>query len=85
MSLDQRWFKEDRKLPKEEQADAIKESAKIISNSTLIQRRLKNILEEEIETTYRLEEDFMNPGYERLVIANASARKTLRSIIKLLN
>jgi len=85
MSLDQRWFKEDRKLPKEEQADAIKESAKIISNSTLIQRRLKSILEEEIETTYRLEEDFTNPGYERLVIANASARKTLRSIIKLLN
>jgi ABC-type oligopeptide transport system ATPase subunit len=85
MSLDPRWFKEDRKLPKGEQTDAIKESEKIIRNSTLLRRRLKSILEEEVEATYRYDEDFENAAYERIVIANASTRKTLRSIIKLLD
>jgi len=83
--LDPRWFKEDRAISdKGAVEEAIASSAKVINNATFITRRLKQILEDDIEKTYRSDEDFNNPGYNRQAIANASARKTLRSIIKLL-
>lgn len=82
--MDSRWFKEDRKLPKGEQAKAIEESKKALQNSTFLSRRLKAILEEEVEKTYSNEEDYMGPGWKRKILANANRRWTLQEIIKLL-
>ena len=78
------WFKEDRQLPKEQQAEAKRESEKALRNSTFLNRRLTQILEDKIKETYLKEEDFENPAYERLIVASASRRKTLREIIDLL-
>ena len=82
--MDSRWFKEDRQLPKEERAKAKAETEKVLKNSTLMSRLLKGIIEDEIEGTYRVEEDINNPAYERAVIAAASRRKAFKDIIKLL-
>lgn len=82
--MDRRWFKEDRALPKSQQEEAIKESTKALKNSTLLIRRLKKILEEEIELTHRLDEDFSNPGWHTQAIANAATRKALKQVIKIL-
>jgi hypothetical protein len=82
--MDSRWFKEDRTLPSGEQAKAVKESTEALKNSTLLIRRLTQILEDEIELTYRLDEDFTNPQWHTSAIANAATRKTLKKVIKLL-
>ena len=83
--MDARWFKEDRAQYKgDELRQEIEKSKKVLKGSTLITRRLKDILNTEIEATYKLEEDFDNPAWERNVIAAASKRKTLRQIINLL-
>ena len=82
--MDSRWFKEDRELPKEEQAEAKEASRIALKNSTLMHRRLGTILEEMFEKTLTNDEDFENPSWERLNIANASRRKTIRDIQKLL-
>lgn len=82
--MNSRWFREDRKLPKGEQAEAKKKTEEALKNSTLMLRLLKGILNEEIESTYADEEDFSNPAYERVVIAAASKRKALKDIMKLL-
>jgi len=82
--MDSRWFREDRKLPKAERAEAQAKTEEVLKNSTLIVRLLTGILNEEIEKTYRVEEDFDNPAYQRLVIATASRRKALKDIIKIL-
>jgi len=82
--MDSRWFKEDRALPANEQQKAVEESKKALTNSTLLIRRLKQILEDEIALTYRLDENFDEPMWERKAIANAATRKALRNIIKIL-
>jgi phage gpG-like protein len=84
--LDVRWFKEDReKYPRSEQQEQIKKSEEALRNSSLLRRRLVNILEEDIEKTYSVEEDFDDPAWQRKTIAAAAERKTLRRIIKLLD
>jgi hypothetical protein len=83
--LDARWFKEDR-VPGDpeltrQQTEA---SDKALRNSTLLTRRLTQILEEEVAKTYLEEEAYEKPEWERIVLASASRRKTLHEIIKLL-
>ena len=82
--MDNRWFKEDRKLPKGEQAEAFSTTEEALKNSTLISRLLKGICEDEIDGTYRVEEDHLSTFYERAIIASASRRKAFKEIIKLL-
>lgn len=83
--MDNRWFKEDRdKYPRSEQQDQIKKSEKALRNSTLLVRRLKEMITEDIEKTYLVEEDFDDPAWERKTIAAAAERKTLRRYLKLL-
>lgn len=83
--MDARWFKEDRKFPRSEQDEQRKRSEEALRNSTLLTRRLITILEEDIEKTYSVEEDFDDPAWERKTIAAAAERKTLRRIMKLLD
>ena len=83
-TIDVRWFAEDRKLPKAEQADAIAESKKALSNATLLNRRLKVILEEMIEKTYTSETDYKGEDWERRVLTMFAKRETLKEVIKLL-
>ena len=83
--MDSRWFKEDRALPKDEQKDAKESSEKALKNSTLFQRRLLNILEDLIEESNRDDEDFNKRDWSTNAVANASRRKTLRHIIKLID
>lgn len=83
--LDARWFKEDRvpgDPPLSKQQAASTEEA--IRNSSIIVRRLKRIIKEDIEKTYEVEEDFDNPAWERKTIAAAAERKVLRRYLKLL-
>lgn len=83
--MDSRWFWEDRDLPKNEQAEAKRESEKALRNSTLFRRRLERILQHELEQSYRKEEDFDNPNWERIHVSEISRRKTLREILKLID
>lgn len=84
--MDSRWFQEDRKdKTGAERQQAIKESEKVLRNSTIIRERLKAILEDEFDKSIRTEEDFDNPNWERLVISQIARRKTLREIIKLID
>jgi len=83
--VDNRWFKEDRADFKgaalhEQQ----KKTEEALRNSTLMVRLLKGILNEDLEKTFLVEEDFDNPAWERKTIAAAAERKVLRRIIKLL-
>lgn len=82
--MDSRWFKEDRQLPKEEQKEATEATRTALQNSTLMHRRLGTILEEMFAKTLTNDEDFEKPGWEQRNIANASRRKTIRDIQKLL-
>ena len=83
--MDARWFKEDRQYPRSEQKEQMEKSEKALRNSTLLLRRLQQILEEDIEKTYSVEESFDDPAWERKTIAAAAERKTLRRILKLLD
>lgn len=84
--MDTRWFKEDReKYPRSEQKEQIGKSELALRNSTLLRRRLEQILEEDIEKTYLVEEDFDDPAWQVKTIAAAAERKTLRRIIKMLD
>ena len=82
--MDVRWLREDRKLPKHEQAKAIEESTKALKNSTLLIRRLTTILEEEVEKTYATEESYEGEGWAVKVQRMFARRQTLKEIIKLL-
>lgn len=84
--MDGRWFKEDReKYPRSEQKDQIEKSEKALRNSTLLRRRLEEMIKEDIEKTYSVEEDFDDPAWQRKTIAAAAERKTLRRYLKLLD
>jgi hypothetical protein len=52
------WYYEDRKLPSNEQKQAMTETKAALENSTLMTRLLKGIIEKEIESTYVNEEDY---------------------------
>ena len=83
--LDGRWFVEDRVPGDQELTQKQKtETDKALRNSTLLLRRLKRIIDEDIEKTYHVEEDFDDPAWERKVIAAAAERKTLRRLKDLL-
>lgn len=84
--MDTRWYKEDREqYPRSEVKEQIEKTEQALRNSTLLTRRLTRILEEDIEKTYLVEEDFDDPAWQRKTIAAAAERKTLRRIMKLLD
>lgn len=84
--MDIRWFKEDRiKYPRSEQKEQVEKSKKALQNSTLMRRRLEDILKEDIAKTFLTEENFDDPAWERKTIAAAAERKTLRRYLKLLD
>ena len=83
--MDSRWFAEDRKLPHHEQAEAKEATVTALRNSTLMHRRLVDILEGMFDKTLRNEEDFEQPDYAINAAANASRRKTIREIQTLLH
>lgn len=78
------WFKEERQLPKDEQADAKEKTKEALLHSTIFSGRLKRMLEEKVETALRDDEDFTKPNWQEAALANASRRKTLREIIQLI-
>ena len=83
--LDNRWFREDHVPGDPDLTRQQKEhSDKALRSSTLLVRRLTQILEEEVEKTDLEEEAYEKPDWERIVLASASRRKTLHEIIKLL-
>jgi len=83
--MDSRWFREDRALPNEERHKAITESKKALLNSTLFRRRLEAILDEMIEESYRKEENFDDPNWERIHVSEISRRKTLKEVKKIID
>lgn len=83
--MDSRWFIEDRELPKNEQAEAKKESEKALRNSSFFRRRLERILQHDLEESYRKEENFDDPNWERIHVSEISRRKTLREVLKLID
>jgi len=82
--MDARWFKEDRELPKSEQAAAKAASEKALKASTVMSRRLKAILVEEVDKTHTKEESYTGQDWDRVVFGLFQRRKTLKEIIKLL-
>jgi hypothetical protein len=82
--MDTRWFKEDRALPKGEQKEAIASSTKVLQNSTIMSRRLKQILKDLESECVRDDFDFSDTNWSFKAAANASRRKTLQEIYKLL-
>jgi hypothetical protein len=83
--MNSKWFKEDRALPKHEQAEAVEATKQTLLNSRLMHDRLERILNDEIEESYRLEENFDDPWWERKHVAAISRRKALREILKLID
>ena len=83
--MDSKWFRLDRKLPKNEQAEAVKATKETLRNSRVMKERLEDILTGEIETSYRLDEEFDDPHWERKHVALVSRRKAMRDILKLLD
>jgi hypothetical protein len=88
LTMDSRWFKEDRELARKDkeftEAELKAQSKTALKNSTLFQRRLGSILDDLIEESNRDDEDFSKPGWEREHVANISRRKALREIKKLI-
>lgn len=83
--MDNRWYKEDRDLPKEDREEAQAESKKALANSTLFQRRLERILKDMLDATDRSEEDFNDVNWSLKAAGNVARRKTLKEIIKLID
>lgn len=82
--MDSRWFLEDRKLPRDQQAKAKQETEKALKTATILTRRLVRILEEEVAKTIVTEEEYEGAGWKRKILRAATRRATLREIIKLL-
>ena len=86
--MDSRWFKEDREAARKDKSvseqELKEESKKALKNSTLFQRRLEQILDDLIEESNRVDENFSEPNWERIYVTNVSRRKTLREIKKLI-
>jgi len=83
--LSDRWYKEDRERYKGEELKQEKENTlKALYSSTVMTRRLKRILEEEIELTYLKEEDYENPAWERIALAAAAERKAYKRVLNIL-
>jgi hypothetical protein len=86
--MDSRWFIEDREMARKDKSLSVstlrEESRKALKNSTVFQRRLTRILNEELDLSNRADEDFTKPDWERETVSNISRRKVLREIIKLI-
>lgn len=79
------WFEEDRaKYKGEELKEQMEKTEKAIRANTLVIRRLKGIMEKDIEATYLVDENFDDPAWQRKTIAAAAERKVLRRYLKLL-
>lgn len=79
------WFEEDRaKYKGEELKEQMVATEKAVRANTVVIRRLRNIIEKDIEATYSVEEDFDDPAWQRKTIAAAAERKVLRRYLKLL-
>lgn len=78
------WYYEDRKLPSNEQKQAMTETKAALENSTLMTRLLKGIIERSIESTYVSEEDYTQSNYAEMCSFNAGKRKALKNILKIL-
>ena len=83
--MNSRWFKEERELGTEEQAEAIEHIKEIIQNSSIIRERLGRICEEEILKTYKVEEEYWKDNYQFTVLGAAARRAAFREILELLN
>ena len=86
--MDTTWFKEDRQLAKNDPEKSLEEhkaaTKAALLNSSIMRDRLERILNEMIESSIVNDEDFSKPNWEREFVANASRRKTLREIKKLI-
>ena len=86
--MDGRWFIEDRELARKDKSLKLSEledeSRKALKNSTIFQRRLERILQEEMKIAERSDEDFSKPNWEREAVASIARRRTLREIINLI-
>jgi hypothetical protein len=86
--MDSKWFEEDRAIARKDKSqDFAKlkaESEKALKNSTLFARRLNKMVDDMIAASERDDEDFSKPNWELQNVANASRRKTLREIKKLI-
>lgn len=78
------WFKDDRKLPKEEQPKAIEESKKALRAATLLRERLRSILEERVVKTYS-DEEVIDPHYALKTAHNAGRRAALKEVLNLID
>lgn len=89
LSVDSRWFIEDReaarKDPSQDEKKLKEESEKALRNSTVFQRRLARILQDEFDKTLMDDENFEKQKWELRHISNISRRKTLREILNLIN
>jgi hypothetical protein len=84
--MDSTWFVEDRaEGSSEEQHKAIEETKKALKNSTILTKRLDRILDAKLKKAYVDDEDFKQDDWRLNAIANASRRKTLREVKKLLD
>lgn len=79
------WFKEDRAMYKgPELTKEKKATEKAIRNSTIVTRRLRRILNEDLDRCFQEEEDFDDPAWERKTIAAAAKRSYIRRLLKIL-
>jgi hypothetical protein len=79
------WFEEDRaKYKGQELKEQTEATEKAVRANTVVTSRLKVMIEKDIEATYKVEEDFDDPAWERKTIAAAAERKVLRRYLKLL-
>jgi len=82
--MNSRWFKEERKLPKAQQAKAIAEAKEVLGHSTTMSEKLKRIIEEDIEQLYAGDENVGQEGWEQRALANVGGRKALRKLLEIL-
>jgi hypothetical protein len=79
------WFEEDRaKYKGEELKEQMEKTEKAVRSNTIVIRRLRTIIEKDIEATYLVDENFDDPAWQRKTIAAAAERKALRRYLKLL-
>jgi hypothetical protein len=83
--LNSRWFKEERALPRIEYIEAKKNAKEVIRHSTLVLDKLTRIIDEEIQATYDIEEDFLSENYRDRIAASGGARIVLRKLKALLD
>lgn len=84
MALNSEWFAEDRKFPKEEIEAQKKETEKALRNSTVIVRRLTQILEQRLKKC-DTDEEQVDEAYPFKVAQVSGKRKAYKDILNLLD